>query len=90
MDNMKAAIEASLLKFWADRSIDLEEADSVENFLDGIDSLTAVDALIEIEKITGIEIPEGSVIRRGGYDSKAQFVEHLTGKVMKYIQGQSK
>lgn len=90
MDDMKAAIEASLQEFWADRSINLEEADSVENFLDEVDSLTAVDALIEIEKITGIDIPEGYVIRRGGYDSQAQFVADLTGRVMNYVQGQRK
>ena len=90
MDEMKAAIEASLLKFWADRSISVEESDSVEDFIDELDSLTAVDVLIDIEKITGIDIPEGSVIRRGGYDSKEQFVKHLTDRVMKYVQEQRK
>jgi hypothetical protein len=49
-----------------------------------------VEALIDIEKITGMDIPEGSVIRRGGYDSKNQFIEHLTASVLKYVQGQKK
>ncbi len=90
MDEIKTAIETSLRKFWADRSISLEEGNSVEDFIDELDSLTAVDVLIDIEKITGIDIPEGSVIRRGGYDSREQFVEHLTDRVMKFIQGQKK
>ena len=90
-DNLKAAIEGSLQKFWADRSIEVDkDSESIDDFIDELDSLTAVDALIGIEAITGMEIPEGSVIRRGGYDSKEQFIDHLTASVLKYVQEQTK
>jgi acyl carrier protein len=90
-DKLKAAIEESLQKFWVDQSIEVDkDSESIDDFIDGLDSLTAVDALIDIETITGMEIPEGSVIRRGGYDSKKQFIEHLTARVLKYVQEQTK
>ena len=90
-DKLKAAIEESLQKFWADRSIEVDkDSESIDDFIDELDSLTAVDALIDIETITEMEIPEGSVIRRGGYDSKRQFIEHLTARVLKYVQEQTK
>jgi acyl carrier protein len=90
MDEIKKAIQESLAKFWEERSFVADELDSVENFIDEIDSLTAVDALIPIEKITGMDIDATSVIRRGGYESKEQFVEHLSAQVLKYVQEHSK
>jgi acyl carrier protein len=91
MDELKAEIEASLQNFWKERSIEGDkDSESVDDFIDELDSLTAVEALIDIEKITGMDIPEGSVIRRGGYDSKNHFIEHLTASVLKYVQGQKK
>lgn len=89
-DKMKAEIEESLQQFWDDRAINVNmDSESIDDFIDEIDSLTAVDALIDIERITGMDIPEGSVIRRGGYDTKKQFIEHLTASVLKYVKGQT-
>lgn len=89
-DKMKAEIEESLQQFWNDRAINVDmDSESIDDFIDEIDSLTAVDALIDIERITGMDIPEGSVIRRGGYDTKKQFIEHLTASVLKYVKGQT-
>ena len=89
-DKMKAEIEESLQQFWNDRAINVDmDSESIDDFIDEIDSLTAVDALIDIERITGMEIPEGSVIRRGGYDTKKQFIEHLTASVLEYVKGQT-
>lgn len=90
MDEFRKAIQESLAKFWEERAFAASESDSVEDFIDEIDSLTAVDALIPIEKITGMDIDATSVIRRGGYDSKEQFVEHLTARLLKYLQEHSK
>lgn len=90
-DKLKAKIKASLEKFWQERAIEVDKnSESIDDFIDELDSLTAVDVLIDIETIAGMEIPEGSVIRRGGYDSKEQFIEHLTFSVLKYIQEQTK
>jgi acyl carrier protein len=89
-DKMRVEIEESLQQFWDDRAINVDmDSESIDDFIDEIDSLTAVDAIIDIERITGMEIPEGEVIRRGGYDTKKQFIEHLTASVLKYVKGQT-
>lgn len=87
---MVAAIAKVLEDFWEERSINIAESESVGDFIDEIDSQTAVDALIPIEKIVGMDIDATSVIRRGGYDSKEQLIEHLTGKVAKYVMENKK
>ena len=91
MEQIKPAIEASLLQFWNARSIEVDEtSESVDDFAEPLDSLTAVEALIETDKIVGMPIPEGRVIRRGGYYTKAQFIEHLTKCVLTYVAEQPK
>jgi hypothetical protein len=91
VDQLKSAIEACLHQFWDTHSLAVDGAsESVDGLIDPLDSLTAVDALIELENIVGMELPEGSVIRRGGYDSKRQFIEDLTTRVLRYVVEQAK
>lgn len=91
VDQLKSAIETCLRQFWDSHSLAVDGvSESVDGLIDPLDSLTAVDALIELEKIVGMELPEGRVIRRGGYDSKGQFIEDLTRRVLKYVVEQSK
>ena len=40
----------------------------------------ALDAVLDIEKIVGYEIPD-SVVKRGGYQSGDEFVGHMPGKL---------
>lgn len=91
IDQLKSAIETCLRQFWDTHSLAVDgTSESVGGLIDPLDSLTAVDALIELEKIVDIELPEGRVIRRGGYDSKGQFIEDLTKRVLRYVAGQAK
>lgn len=91
VDQLKSTIEACLQQFWDSHTLAVDVAsESVDGLIDPLDSLTAVDALIELEKIVGMELPEERVIRRGGYDSKGQFIEDLTRRVLKYVVEQSK
>jgi acyl carrier protein len=88
---MKAAIEASLRKFWGKQSIAVDQAsEAMGDLIDPLDSLSAIDALLDIQKIVDIEIPEEKVIRPGGYNSEEHFVEDLTGRILNYIEGQKK
>lgn len=90
-DELKSAIETCLREFWDTHSLAVDGAsETVDGLIDPLDSLTAVDALIELEKIVGMELPEGRVIRRGGYDSKEQFIEDLTRRVLEYVVEQTK
>lgn len=91
VNQLKSAIEACLRQFWDAHSLAVDEvSEFVDGLIDPLDSLTAVDALIELEKIVGMELPEGRVIRRGGYDSKRQFIEDLTKRVLNYVVEQTK
>jgi len=86
MNDMKTAIAEALAKFWDERALATSDpADVVGDFVDEMDSLTAVDALIELEDITQVEIDEAAVIRKGGYDSRDQFIGDLTARVLKFL-----
>lgn len=82
----KDAIRQILEEFWEERSVLVEETGTVEDLIDELDSLSAVDALLPIEELVGTEIEASRVIRRGGYDSKEQFIDHLTHSVERYVE----
>jgi len=87
MDTVTRAWVMELLeKFWDERKILVEVTGTVEELVDEIDSLSAVDALIPIEDLLGIEIDESKVVRRGGYDSKEQFLEELSKNIVKFVE----
>lgn len=84
---MVEQIRQALEKFWDEQSLSVESSStSVDDLVAAMDSLTAVEALINVEKIVGLELPSGELIRRGGYDSATQFVAHLTDRVCKYVE----
>ena len=87
MTDLKEAIEATLSQFWEE--VALEEAglpQGVESFADTLDSPSAVDALLRLEKVVGIKLEASELIRRGGYDSKEQFMTHLTERVLQSVE----
>ncbi|WP_342721218.1 hypothetical protein [Acidovorax sp. FHTAMBA] len=84
-------IRQSLEKFWEEESLGLDaESTSIDGLVAAMDSMTAVSALIDIEKIVGMELPTGEVIRRGGYDSMKQFMDDLSTRVIQYVKEHSK
>lgn len=82
----KDFIHQSLAKFWDDRSVALNDAATVEDLIDELDSLSAVDALLPIEEHLGMDIEADKVIRRGGYNSKQQFIDHLSAAIERYVE----
>lgn len=88
-EEIKDQIKLILEQFWDDRCIAIEETEDVEDLIDELDSLSAVDVLLPIEELLGMEIEPETVIRRGGYDSKEQLVEHLLGKLQKHVETRS-
>lgn len=87
MAALNEQIETAIIEFWEE--VALEEAslpDEAEKFIDTLDSITAVDILVALEKIVGITLEPYKVIRRGGYESRGQFVQDLTTKVLKAVQ----
>jgi acyl carrier protein len=84
--NTRARIRELLEEFWEERKILVEVTGTVEELVDEIDSLSAVDALIPIEDLLGIEIEESKVVRTGGYDSKQQFLDELSERIVKFAE----
>lgn len=80
-------IKQALEDFWSAQAISVDgESTSVDDLVAAMDSMTAVEALVEVEKIVGMDLPSGDVVRRGGYESKKQFVEELTARVLTYVK----
>jgi acyl carrier protein len=86
--DIKAEIEACLGNFWEEMAIELGENPEHTSGLLGapLDSITALEVLLEIDTLLNREIPAEAVIRKGGYDSKEQFVELLTKEVLAYVE----
>ena len=85
MEEKREQIIAALEAFWVGQTLGAEGGESVDDLVAAMDSFTASDALEEIESIVDMELPTGEVIRRGGYDSKDQFVRELTQNVLDYV-----
>jgi len=89
-EELRTAVRQSLEAFWDARALPPEEGSgSLDDLVDPLDSLTAVDALLDIEEMVGFTIPEGKVIRRGGYDTRGQFIDHLSKRVVRYVMNRT-
>lgn len=90
MEEKRAQIIEALEAFWAGQTLGAEGADTVDGLVAAMDSFTASDALIDVEDIVGMELPTGEVIRRGGYESKDQFIDELTQRVLDFVADHQK
>lgn len=80
-------IRDALKQFWEEQSITVDDGSaSVDDLVAAMDSMTAVDSLIQIERIVGMKLPVGEVIQPGGYKSEEEFIEGVTARVLKYAE----
>lgn len=84
MAKLGETIAAALDAFWTSQTLDAGGVETVDDLVAAMDSFTAAEVLAEVEGIVGIELPTGELIRSGGYDSKEQFVNELTKKIVDY------
>jgi hypothetical protein len=78
-------IRAELEQFWSDQDpLAPPSTGTVDDLVAAMDSVTACEVLELLETLLGIELPSGDLIKRGGYDSKDQFVEELSLAVADY------
>ncbi|WP_155626238.1 hypothetical protein [Burkholderia vietnamiensis] len=79
-------IEAVLSQFWDDNAIPVDNsADDTLEYMAPLDSMSAVEVLTHLDEIVGKALDAGSVIRKGGYDTKEQFISDVTTKVLAHI-----
>lgn len=85
MEELGEKIASALETYWASQTLAASDTETVDDLVAAMDSFTATDVLDEIEHVVGMELPAGEVIRRGGYDSKDQFLTLLTQRILGYV-----
>lgn len=88
MAELETKIRAQLEAFWDERAlpVGIGGASIVDALVAPVESMTAVEVLMELDGIVGTKIPS-SVIQAGGYMSREEFVEKLSAKVLKHLEG---
>lgn len=82
----KKQIEDLLGKFWDEREIAItSDPTSIDELGAPLDSLTACEAMIEIDALLETKVPVDVVICNGGYESREQFIQQVTDGVLKYL-----
>ncbi|OPG81549.1 hypothetical protein B2J73_20905 [Stutzerimonas stutzeri] len=85
--DLKAEIEKRLAEFWDKRALEIvDDPLSIDELGAPLDSMVAVDSLIEIGKLLKQKIPVDVVIRNGGYESKDQFVKLVMTGILKHMK----
>jgi len=87
MADMKPLLEAALDQFWEQNVIEAasEDGASVDVMLIPLDSITACEALLGIESIVGKTLPIEEIVKKGGYQSKEEFVSEVSEAVLQYV-----
>jgi hypothetical protein len=86
MDVKMQAIKAALGQFWDERAIPIsEEPQSTDELGAPLDSLASMEVLVEIDRILERKVPVESVIRKGGYQTREQFIEDISTNALKFV-----
>lgn len=89
--DIRKQIETLLSNFWDKRAQDIiDDPLSTDELGAPLDSLSAVDAFVGIDKLVQRKLPVELIIRHGGYNSKDQFVTDITDKVLRHLKEQPK
>lgn len=63
----------------------MDEHVPVDHPLIALDSLTAVEVLVEVEGVVGAALPLEKIVRQGGYSFKEQFIDEVAAAVEKFM-----
>ncbi|RFD31705.1 hypothetical protein CER19_06325 [Pseudomonas sp. GL93] len=89
--DIKTQIETLLSSFWDKRAQDIiDDPLSTDELGAPLDSISAVDAFVGIDKLVQRKLPVELIIRHGGYNSKVQFITEITDKVLRHLKEQPK
>ncbi|WP_440062179.1 hypothetical protein ACTACQ_23710 [Pseudomonas syringae] len=87
---MKDEIEKHLGQFWDKRALEIvDDPLSVDDLGAPMESVMAIEALVDIGKILKVKIPVDVVIRNGGYETKGQFVKLVTSGILKHLKNKT-
>lgn len=84
---MKDGIEKHLGQFWDKRALEIvDDPLSVDDLGAPMESVMAIEALVEIGNMLKVKIPVDVVIRNGGYETNEQFVKLVTSGIIKHLK----
>lgn len=83
-DVLNAFWDQNVLGVPADEGDPAEEI-AIDEPLVQLDSITAVDVLLDIEKVVGKHLAVEKVVRKGGYSSREQFIEEVIKAVDQFV-----
>jgi hypothetical protein len=87
VDDQIAEVGRILGAFWDERSIEASQVpESMDQLYAPLDSMTAVEVLIDLEPVVDRELPVDFMIRKGGYNTREQFIEEVTSRVTEFIK----
>lgn len=87
MDHLEHQIKQHLTEFWEERAIETgEEPQNIADVGVPMDSITSIEVLLEIDKLVGRTIPVEMVIMKGGYQTRDEFIEQITSKVLTFLE----
>lgn len=80
---------AVLVKYWNDRTVDLGMETDPFGLGEGMDSLTAIDVLLDLEGEFGLNDLPVSLIKCGGYQSRDEFVTLMSENIRRHVAGEA-
>lgn len=86
MANLEPQLKSALETFWDAHALIPAGGgpSTVDELLEPIESMTAVEVLLTLDKIVGTKLPN-TVIQAGGYKTKEEFVNLLSAKVLEHM-----
>lgn len=86
MNEHKAELEQILSDFWDSNEIPMDGAPTSTGQLGAaLDSITAVEVLLEVDTLFKRKISVEAVIQRGGYKDKQEFVTKLRDQILMVV-----
>lgn len=87
MSELQAKIEQLLRDFWQQRAIAISDSpDSTEELGAPLDSITSMEAIMDIDELLDRKLPVEQIIRKGGYEDEDTFVSEVTAKVLAIVE----
>lgn len=80
-------VAAVLVKYWDERTADLDIGADPFGLGEGMDSLTAIDVLLDLESEFELEELPVTLIKRGGYQSRDEFVALMSENLRRHVAG---
>jgi acyl carrier protein len=82
-------VAAVLGKYWDERTADIEIGGDSFGLGAGMDSLTAIDVLLDLESSFELKELPVTLIKRGGYQSRDEFVTLVSENLKRHAAGEA-